>query len=70
MDRKIFNSEGRHVAIVRGSSILSTGGQKLYNIKGSKIYRPSGELVGHLPNSDAVDKRLYKAADKLFPTAT
>jgi hypothetical protein len=69
MDRKIFNSEGRHVAIVRGSSILSTCGQKLYNIKGSKIYRPSGELVGHLPNSESVDKRLYKAADKLFPTA-
>jgi hypothetical protein len=67
MDGRIFNSNGEHVAIVRGSSILTIRGQKIYNLKGNKIYRPSGELVGHLPNIYAADKRLYKAADKLFP---
>jgi hypothetical protein len=66
MDGNIFNSDGKHVAIVRGSSILSVRGQKIYNLRGGKIYRPSGELVGHLPNADAADNRLYKAADRLF----
>jgi hypothetical protein len=37
MDGKIFNSNGKHVAVLRGSSILSTCGQKLYNLKGGKI---------------------------------
>ena len=69
MDGKIFNSNGKHVAIVRGSSILTTRGQKIYNLKGSKIYRPSGELVGYLPITHAADKRLYKAADRLFPSS-
>ena len=69
MDGKIFNNNGQHVAIVRGSTILTTRGQKIYNLKGSKIYQPSGELVGHLPNTHATDKRLYKAADKLFPSS-
>jgi hypothetical protein len=68
MDGKICNSNGEHVAIVRGSSILNTRGQKLYNLKDSKIYRPTGELVGHLPATQAPDKRLYKAADRLFPS--
>ena len=70
MDGNIFNSNGEHVAIVPGSSILNTRGQKLYDLKGSKIYRPTGELVGHLPNAHAVDKRLYKAADRLFPPSS
>lgn len=67
MDRNIFNSEGRRVAIIRGPSILDTRGQKLYNLRGTKIYKPTGELVGHLPSSDATDKRLCQATDRLFP---
>jgi hypothetical protein len=68
MDRNIYNSKGRHVAIIRGLSILDTRGQKLYNLRGTKIYMPSGELVGHLPDANATDKRLYQATDRLFPT--
>lgn len=68
MDGNIYNSNGQHVAVVRGSSILTTRGYKIYELKGDKIYRPSGELVGHLPNARAADKRLYKAADRLFPS--
>lgn len=68
MDGKIFNSSGEHVGIVRGSSILSTRGQKLYNLQAGKIYLLSGELVGHLPATPTPDKRLYKAADRLFPS--
>jgi hypothetical protein len=68
MDRNIFDSKGRHVAIIRGLSILDTRGQKLYNLRGTKIYRPSGELVGHLPDAKATDKRLCQATDRLFPS--
>jgi hypothetical protein len=66
MDGNIFNSQGVHVAIVRGRSILSIRGAKLYNLRGTNIYKLSGELVGHLANV-ASDRRLDKATDKLFP---
>ena len=67
MNGNIFNSQGVHVAIVRGPSIFSLRGEKLYDLRGSNIYKLSGELVGHLANASASDKRLDKATDKLFP---
>jgi hypothetical protein len=67
MDGNIFNSQGVHVAIVRGPSIFSLSGQKLYNLRGINIYKLSGELVGHLANENASGRRLDKATDKLFP---
>ena len=66
MDGNIFDSEGRHVAIVRGSSIYDLRGAKLYDLRGLKIYRLSGELVGHLGSSGS-ERRLDRAGDKLFP---
>jgi hypothetical protein len=66
MDGNIFNSQGMHVAIVHGRSILSIRGAKLYDLRGTNIYQLSGELVGHLANGSASDRRLDKATDKLF----
>ena len=67
MDGNIFNSQGVHVATVRGSSIFSLKGEKLYILKGTKVYKPSGELVGHLPaDARTSERRLDKATDKLF----
>jgi hypothetical protein len=68
MDGKIFNSQGVHVAIVRGPAILDLKGKKLYDLRGINIYKLSGELVGHLANALSADKHLDKATDKLFPT--
>jgi hypothetical protein len=48
MDGNIFNSQGVHVAIVRGPSIFNLKGEKLYDLRGINIYKLSGELVGHL----------------------
>jgi hypothetical protein len=67
MDGNIFNSQGIHVAIVRGPSIFSLSGQKLYDLRGVNIYKLSGELVGHLANASSSEKHLDKATDKLFP---
>jgi hypothetical protein len=64
MDGNIFNSRGARVATVKGSSILSLAGEKLYDLRGINIYKPSGELVGHLASTN----RLDKATDKLFPS--
>ena len=69
MDENIFNSQGVHVAIVRGGSILSIRGAKLYDLRGTNIYRLSGDLVGHLANESASGRRLDKATDKLFPVS-
>jgi hypothetical protein len=68
MDGNIFNSQGVHVAIVRGSSIFSLTGKKLYDLRGNKIYKPSGELVGHLANvKNTSERHLDRATDRLFP---
>jgi hypothetical protein len=56
MDGKIFNSQGVHVAIVRGQNILSLSGEKLFDLRGVKIYKTTGELVGHLANASAADR--------------
>ena len=67
MDGNIFNSKGIKVAIVSGPAIFSLEGKKMYDLKGGNIYRLSGELVGHLANGNASDRRLDKGTDKLFP---
>ena len=37
MDGNIFNSEGHHVAMVRGTVIFDLSGNKLYDLRGQKI---------------------------------
>jgi hypothetical protein len=66
MDGNILNSQGVHVAIIRGRSIFGLRGEKLYDLRGTNIYRLSGELVGHLANESASGRRLDRATDKLF----
>ncbi len=68
MDGNIFNSKGVHVGVVRGDAIFGLRGQKLYDLKGSNIYKLNGDLVGHLPDVRAKEKRLDKTTDKLFPS--
>jgi hypothetical protein len=63
----IINSKGMHVGVVIGAAIFDLSGRKLYDLKGINIYRLSGELVGHLPDARATDKRLGRSADRLFP---
>lgn len=67
MDGKIFNSRGVHVAIVLGPAIFDLTGKKLYDLKGFNIYKLSGELVGHLPDTQSTKRHLDKSTDKLFP---
>jgi hypothetical protein len=67
VDGNIFNSEGIHVAVVRDSAIYDLGGVKLYVLKGTNLYKLSGELVGHLNNALRSGQRLDKSTDKLFP---
>jgi hypothetical protein len=69
IDGKIFNSQGVHVATVRGSTIFSLRGEKLYDLRGINIYKLSEELVGHLASAGASGKYLDKARDKLFPAS-
>jgi hypothetical protein len=65
MDGNIFNSQGMHVPLVRGTSIFDLSGKKLYHLRGVNIHRTSGELVGHL-SSLGSERRLDKSPDKLF----
>ena len=67
MSGNIFNSEGIHVGVVRGPDIFDLAGKKLYTLKGVNIYRPSGELVGHLSAARGSEKRLDRSTDRLFP---
>jgi len=62
----IINSKGIRVAEVRGTAIFGFGRQKLYNLKGINISRLSGELVGHLPDTQDNEMRLDRSADRLF----
>jgi len=62
----IINSKGIRVAEVRGTAIFGFGRQKLYNLKGINISRLSGELVGHLPDTQNNEMRLDRSADRLF----
>ena len=62
----IINSQGIHVAQVRGAAIFDLGGRQLYRLRGINIYRLSGELVGHLPKTQDTEKRLDRSGDRLF----
>jgi hypothetical protein len=64
----ILNSEGIRVGVVLGPNIFDLTGKKLYTLKGVNIYRPSGELVGHLSDARGSEKRLDRSTDKLFPS--
>jgi hypothetical protein len=67
MDGTIFDSNGRPLAMVVGESIFDFRGHKLYNLKGTSVYKPSGELVGHIPlDARSPAKPLDRAAEKLF----
>jgi hypothetical protein len=67
VDGNIFNSKGVHVGVVTGDTVFGLKGQKLYDLKGSNIYKLNGDLVGHLSDAGAKEKRLDKRTDKLFP---
>jgi hypothetical protein len=67
MDGKIFDSEGQYVAYIQGSGIYDPDGKRLYDLRGHKIYRSTGELVGHL-NTASGDRRLDRSSDRLFRT--
>ncbi|SIO61535.1 hypothetical protein SAMN05443247_08860 [Bradyrhizobium erythrophlei] len=64
MRGNIFNSNGIHVAVVNGFDL---DGQKIYELKGINLNRPSGELVGHLNGAPRTEKRLDRSTDRLFP---
>ena len=66
MSAYIFNSDGIQVGVVRGPDMFDLG-KKLYTLKGVNIYRPSGELVGHLSGAKGSEKRLHRCTDRLFP---
>ena len=68
MDGNIFNSKGVYVGVVRGAAVFGLRGQKLYDLKGTNIYKLNGDLVGHLSDARAKEKRLDKTTDKLFPS--
>ena len=66
MDGKIFNSTGTYVAVMRGNAVHDLNGRKMYEVKDTKIYKLSGELVGHLERLSGADVRLSKSMDTLF----
>ena len=68
MDGNIYSSSGKYIADIRSNQIFDLAGHELYVLRGKNIYRPSGELIGHL-SSAAGDRRLDKSTDKLFPMA-
>ena len=67
MSAYIFNSDGIQVGVVCGPDMFDLMGKKLYTLKGVNIYRPSGELVGHLSGAKGSEKRLDRCTDRLFP---
>ena len=67
MSGHILNSDGIPVAVVQGHEIFDLAGKKLYDLKGVNIYRPSGELVGHLSDAKGSEKRLDRCTDRQFP---
>ena len=69
MSGNIFNSRGVLVGIVVGPEIFDPAGRKLYDLHGVNIYRPSGELVGHLSDTTGSEKRLDRFTDRLFPSS-
>ena len=66
MSGNIINSKGTSVGKIVGSAIFDLQGHKLYTVRGINIYKLSGELVGHLSDTDNKGGRLNRLADKLF----
>jgi hypothetical protein len=63
----LYNSKGDYVGLVIGPAIFDLTGKLLYELKGTKIYRESGELIGHLYRAGASETlRLDRAAERLF----
>ena len=65
MDGKILNSDGQWVAYIKADVIYDRAGRKLYALRDEKIYKPSGELIGHLSIINGVGW-LNKASERLF----
>jgi hypothetical protein len=61
VDGNIFNSKGVHVGVV--DAVFGPKGQKLYDLKGSNIYKLNGDLVGHLSDARGKEKRLDKTTE-------
>jgi hypothetical protein len=53
VDGNIFNSNGVHVGPVIGREIFDLKEKNLHDLKGVNLYRPSGDLVGHLASGKA-----------------
>ena len=68
MDGRILTSEGQYVAYIQANQICNLSDKKLYDLRGQKIYKPTGEFVGHL-SSPAGERRLDKSTDRLFESA-
>jgi sporulation protein YlmC with PRC-barrel domain len=48
LNSNIMNSKGVHVGVVIGDEVFGLKDQRLYDLKGSNIYKLNGDLVGHL----------------------
>jgi len=68
MDGKILNSDGQFVAYIKADVIYDLAGRRLYALRGEKIYKPTGELIGHLNFINGAGW-LNKTSERLFSTA-
>jgi hypothetical protein len=67
-ERQYIQQQRRPRRSSYGRRGLRPQGQKLYDLKGSSIYKLNGDLVGHLSDARSEEKRLDKTTDKLFPS--
>ena len=68
MNGKILNSDGQFVAYIKADVIYDLAGRRLYALRGEKIYKPTGELIGHLNFIKNGAGWLSKASERLFST--
>ena len=66
----IYNSKGIHVGLVIGPAIFDLTGKLLYELKGTKIYRTSGELVGHLHDASGFGCSAFLSASNFAITTS
>jgi hypothetical protein len=59
---KNISSKGVHVGVVTDGAIYGLSGHKLYKLKGTNIYKRSGELMGHLNASPSTDRLFREGA--------
>jgi hypothetical protein len=52
VDGNIFDSKGVHVGVVRGNAIFGLKRQKLYDLKGSNIYKEDVPIAVELRRAD------------------